>query len=152
MQKTIRPSTANCGATLLRVSLGVMFLAHSVVLKLFTYGLPGTAAFFVSVGLPGWLAYVTFACELVGGVLLVLGVQACWVALGLSPFLLGALFAVHLPNGWVFTSPNGGWEYPAYLFILCIAQSLVGDGILALSPSRPLPAVLAAIAGQARGA
>ena len=152
MQKTIRPSTANCGATLLRVSLGVMFLAHSVVLKLFTYGLPGTAAFFVSVGLPGWLAYVTFTCELVGGLLLVLGVQARWVALGLSPFLLGALFAVHLPNGWVFTSPKGGWEYPAYLFILCIAQSLVGDGILALSPSRPLPAVLAAIAGQARGA
>jgi len=38
--------------TLLRVCLGVMFLAHSVVLKLFTFGLPGTAAFFNSVGLP----------------------------------------------------------------------------------------------------
>jgi len=129
------------GATLLRVSLGVMFLAHSVVLKLLTYGLPGTAAFFQSAGLPGWLAYVTFACEAAGGVLLVLGVQARWVALALSPFLLGALFTVHLPNGWVFTSPNGGWEYPAYLFVLCIAQWLVGDGALALSPSRPLNAL-----------
>lgn len=132
---------ADWGVALLRVSLGAMFLAHSVVLKLLTYGLPGTAAFFENVGLPGWLAYVTFACEAAGGTLLVLGVQARWVALALSPFLVGALLSVHLPNGWVFTSPGGGWEYPAYLFVLCIAQSLLGDGALALKPSRPLSAL-----------
>lgn len=123
------------GVTLLRVSLGTMFLAHSVLLKHFTYTLPGTAAFFETVGLPGWLAYVTFSAELIGGAALVLGVQARWAALLLSPFLLGAL-AVHLPNGWVFTAPNGGWEYPAYLFVLSIAQVVLGDGALALSPSR----------------
>jgi putative oxidoreductase len=133
------PTPAEWGTTVLRVSLGIMFLAHGVVLKLLTYGLPGTAVFFVNAGLPGWLAYLTFACEAVGGTLLVLGVQARWVAPALSPFLLGALFAVHLPNGWVFTNPNGGWEYPAYLFVLCLAQGLLGDGALALSPSRPLP-------------
>ena len=127
---------ARWGATLLRMALGVMFLAHSIALKLMTYGLPGTAGFFRNVGLPGWLAYVTFACEAVGGVLLVVGVQARWVAIALSPFLLGALVSVHLRNGWVFTSPGGGWEYPAYLFVLCLAQWLVGDGALALSPSR----------------
>lgn len=109
-------------------------------------GLPGTAAFFHNVGLPGWLAYVTFACEAVGGVLLVLGVQARWVALVLSPFLLGALFAVHLPNGWVFTSAGGGWEYSAYLFVLCIAQALLGDGALACSPSRPLGSLVGRLA------
>jgi putative oxidoreductase len=125
-------------ALLLRISLGAMFLAHSIVLKLMTFGLPGTAKFFESVHLPGWLAYVTFACEAVGGVLLVLGVQARWVALALSPFLLGALFSVHLANGWVFTAPNGGWEYPAYLFVLCVAQAMLGDGAHALSPSRAL--------------
>ena len=141
---------ADWGAALLRVSLGIMFLAHSVVLKLLTYGLPGTAAFFQGVGLPEWLAYVTFACEAVGGVLLVLGVQARWVALALSPFLLGALFSVHLPNGWVFTSTGGGWEYPAYLFVLCVAQALLGDGAAALSPSRPLPAAFAARSAPGR--
>ena len=135
-------SPAEWGATLLRVALGVMFLAHSVVLKLMTYGLPGTAKFFEGAGLPGWLAYLTFICEAAGGVLLVVGVQARWVALALSPFLLGALFAVHLPNGWVFTGSGGGWEYPAYLFVLCIAQALIGDGAAALSPSRPLGYVL----------
>ena len=120
---------------LLRLSLGVMFLAHSVVLKYLTYTLAGTAAFFVNVGLPGWLAYVTFAAEAVGGVLLILGVQARWVALALSPIMIGALVWVHAANGWVFTSPNGGWEYPVYLFVLCIAQALLGDGPWALSPS-----------------
>ena len=148
MPAITQPSTAEWGATLLRVSLGVMFLAHSVVLKLLTYGLPGTAAFFEGVGLPGWLAYLTFACELVGGAMLVFGVQARWVALALSPFLLGALFSVHLPNGWVFTNPNGGWEYPTYLFVLCIAQWLVGDGAWALYPSWSVSALIGAAMRQ----
>lgn len=142
MRTTRDLTPADWGATLLRIALGSMFLAHSVVLKLLTYGLPGTAKFFEGVGLPGWLAYLTFIFEAAGGVLLVLGVQARWVALALSPFLLGALFTVHLPNGWVFTSAGGGWEYPAYIFVLCIAQTLVGDGALALNPSRPLGALL----------
>ncbi len=130
------------GVTLLRVSLGTMFLAHSVVLKHFTYTLPGTAAFFEGVGLPGWLAYVTFAAEAAGGLALVLGIQARWVALLLSPFLLGALVTVHWANGWVFTAAGGGWEYPAYLFVLCLAQALLGDGTWALRPSTPLGRLL----------
>ena len=124
---------------LLRCALGTMFLAHSIVLKLMTFGLPGTAAFFRSVHLPGWLGYVTFACEALGGFALVLGLQTRWVALALSPFLLGAVFTVHLKNGWLFEAPGGGWEYPAYLFALCIVQAMLGDGALALSPSRALP-------------
>ena len=123
------------GITLLRVSLGVMFLAHSIVLKLMTYTLTGTAQFFEGAGLPGWLAYATFGAEAVGGVMLVLGVQARWVALLLSPILVGAIATVHGTKGWVFTATGGGWEYPAYLFVLCIAQFLLGDGLCALSPS-----------------
>src|SRR5690242_4871954 len=106
------PRSTAYGVALLRISLGIMYLAHSVVLKLFTYTLPGTAQFFQSVGLPGPLAYLTFAAEAVGGALLVLGVQTRWVALALTPCLAGAIAFVHLPNGWVFTAPGGGWEYP----------------------------------------
>jgi putative oxidoreductase len=138
MTKTLPAyGVAPWGVLLLRVSLGVMFLAHSFLLKLLTYGLPGTAAFFVGVGLPAPLAYVTFAAEAIGGMLLILGVQTRWVALALSPIMIGALVFVHAANGWVFTSPNGGWEYPLYLFVLCIAQALLGDGPLALRPSQP---------------
>jgi putative oxidoreductase len=126
---------ASHGILLLRVALGTMFIAHSVVLKLMTFTLPGTAQFFTSLGLPAWLAYATFFAEAAGGTLLVLGIQTRWMALALAPILLGALW-VHSGNGWVFSSANGGWEYPLYLLVLSIAQAMLGDGAYAFSPSR----------------
>ena len=124
-------------AALLRVSLGAMFLAHSLILKFQIYTLAGTAKFFESIGLPGWFAFVVFFVEALGGLLLVLGVQARWVALALLPILLGATWA-HWGNGWMFGYTNGGWEYPLYLSVLAIAQFLLGDGAFALWPSRAL--------------
>jgi putative oxidoreductase len=47
------------------------------------------------------------------------------------PLLLGATL-VHLGNGWVFSAPKGGWEYPLYLVVAALAQSLLGSGALAL--------------------
>lgn len=123
---------------LLRVALGAMFIAHSLLLKLFISTLPGTANFFTSIGLPGWFAYVVFAAEAIGGILLVLGVQARWVALVLVPILAGATWA-HWGNGWMFGWTNGGWEYPAYLTLLAFVQFLLGDGAYALVRSHPLP-------------
>ncbi|HEX5163034.1 MAG TPA: DoxX family protein [Steroidobacteraceae bacterium] len=110
-------------AALLRVSLGVMFIAHSVVLKLFVYGLAGTAGYFASIGLPGWLAYAVFAAEAIGGVLLVANVATGWVSLALVPVLAGALWA-HSGNGWVFSNENGGWEYPLFLIVVSVAVAL----------------------------
>lgn len=118
-------------AFLLRVALGIMFLAHSLILKLFVFTLPGTAQFFESIGMPGWLAYVVFTAEVVAGVLLILGVQTRWVALATVPILAGATWA-HSGNGWMFGYENGGWEYPAYLTLLAIVQGMLGDGAFAL--------------------
>ncbi|HKU12843.1 MAG TPA: DoxX family protein [Steroidobacteraceae bacterium] len=115
------------GATLLRVALGIMFIAHSVVLKYFTFTLAGTAQYFASIGLPSFLAYVVFALEAVGGVLLVLGIRTRWVALGLIPVLLGATW-VHAGNGWVFNAPNGGWEYPLFLIVISLVVAAQAYG------------------------
>jgi putative oxidoreductase len=71
------------GVFLLRVALGTMFIAHSMIYMLMTLTLAGTAKFFVSIGLPAWLAYVTILAEAIGGILLILGVQTRWVALAL---------------------------------------------------------------------
>ena len=119
---------------LLRLALGTMFVAHSLVYMTMTLTLAGTVEFFASLGLPPWFAYSTILAEALGGVLLVLGIQTRWVALALSPILIGAIW-VHSDNGWLFASANGGWEYPLYLFVLCIAQAMLGDGAHALSPS-----------------
>ena len=91
------------GVLLLRVALGTMFIAHSMIYMLMTLTLDGTAKFFVSIGLPAWLAYATFLAEAVGGILLILGIQTRWVALALSPILIGATWA-HAGNGWLFAS------------------------------------------------
>ena len=127
------------GIALLRISLGVMLIAHSVVLKYYTFTLAGTAGYFESLELPGFLAYVVFGMEAVGGVLLVLGVRTREVAAALIPILVGA-FWVHSGNGWVFSNAGGGWEYPLYLIVLSVAQVLLGEGAFALSrTSTPSP-------------
>lgn len=132
------------GIALLRVSLGVMFLAHSVLLKHFIYTLPGTAQYFTSIGLPAELAYVVFAMEAVGGAMLVLGIGTRAAAAALIPVLVGATWA-HAGNGWVFSAPNGGWEYPLYLSVLAGAQVLLGEGAFALSRLRLRPRPLASV-------
>ena len=113
-------------AAVLRTTVGVMFVAHAL-LKYFVFTLPGTAAFFQSLGLPGALGYVTFAAELAGGALLIAGVQTRFVAVLLTPFVIGATWA-HAGNGWAFTSANGGWEYPAFLSIATLVTALLGNG------------------------
>ncbi|KVC53889.1 DoxX family protein [Burkholderia stagnalis] len=117
-------------ATLLRVALGVLYLAH-VAQKVFVFTLPGTAQFFASIGLPAWLAYLTTAVELAGGIALIAGLRVRIVALALLPFMLGAT-AAHLPNGWSFGSPHGGWEYPAFWAVTLAVQALLGGGAFAL--------------------
>jgi len=126
--------TAPYAATLLRVSLGAMFIAHAL-LKYVVFTLPGTVKFFESLGLPGPLAYITFAAELIGGLLILGGIYARWVALALVPILLGAIW-VHAGNGWLFSAPNGGWEYPAFLSMIAVVVGLLGDGKFALVTPR----------------
>jgi putative oxidoreductase len=123
---SIFSSPQQAGNALLRISLGLMFIAHGLILKFFTFTLAGTAQFFESMGLPGALAYVVFAVETVGGVLLLINYRTRWVALGLIPVLLGALW-VHLGNGWVFSNPNGGWEYPLYLIVISVVVALQAE-------------------------
>jgi putative oxidoreductase len=114
--------------------MGVAFLAHSILLKLLTFGLAGTADFFAGLGLPRFLAYVVFTAEVLGGTALILGIQVRWVAAGLVPILVGALWA-HAPAGWLFENPQGGWEYPAFWTAALLVQALLGDGQFALVPS-----------------
>ena len=115
---------------LLRVALGSMFVAHGL-LKVFVFTLPGTAGFFESLGLPGFLAYVVAPAEILAGAALLLGYRTRVVAMAMVPILLGASM-VHLGNGWLFTAPKGGWEYPVYLVVAAIAQSLLGSGAFSL--------------------
>jgi putative oxidoreductase len=140
--------TAPYAALVLRVALGVLFLAHSS-LKLFVFTPAGTAKFFGSVGLPGELAYLVIAVEVLSGIALILGVWTRYAALAGIPILLGAIFTVHGAAGFFFTNPKGGWEFPAFWALALLTQALLGDGAYALRPSRSADALGGQLSGAA---
>ena len=123
--------TAPYAALLLRLSLGTLFLAHGLLLKVFTFTIPGTVGYFQSLGYPGFFAYLVIAGEIGGGLALILGVRTRAISLLLLPIMIGATLQ-HLGNGWLFTGQNGGWEFPVFWTVALIVQALLGDGAFAL--------------------
>ncbi|MFL4991000.1 MAG: DoxX family protein [Microvirga sp.] len=123
--------TAPYAALILRITLGILFLAHAG-LKVFVFTPAGAAQFFGSLGLPPALAYLTIAAETAGGIALIVGFFTRWVSLALIPVLLGAIAFVHGPAGFFFNNPNGGWEYLAFWIAALVTQALLGDGALAV--------------------
>ena len=117
-------------ATLLRVSLGTMALAHGL-LKILVFTPAGTVGFFASLGLPAFLAYATIGIELVGGVALIAGLFTLYVSIAMIPILLGASY-VHSSAGWMFSNEGGGWEFPAFWTVALVVQALLGNGAFAL--------------------
>ncbi|MBC6982261.1 DoxX family protein [Caulobacter sp. 17J80-11] len=126
------------GALALRLALGTMWVSHGL-LKLLVYTPAGFVAYLQSVGLPTQVAVPVILAELVGGAAILAGFHGRWASLALSPILVGATLA-HAPNGWVFSSPNGGWEFPVFLIAASAAHALLGDGRLAFRAWRPLAA------------
>ncbi len=140
MENKMTTRSTDYATLLLRVSLGVMFLAHGL-LKILVFTPAGTVGYFASLGIPALFAWLTMAAEVGGGLLLIFGVQVRWVALLQLPVILGA-WVVHAGNGWLFSSPNGGWEFPAFWAVAQLVLALLGDGPYALWPSVRLSRLL----------
>ncbi|MGC2855566.1 DoxX family protein [Novispirillum sp. DQ9] len=128
--------TAPYAALLLRLGLGTLFLAHGLM-KVFVFTIPGTVGYFESIGYPGFFAYLVILAEVGGGLALISGLWARWIALALLPVMIGATLQ-HTGNGWVFSAPGGGWEFPAFWTVLLVVQALLGNGAHALDASRLL--------------
>ena len=117
-------------AFLLRISLGVMWLAHAG-LKWFVFTIAGFAGWLESQGLPSSMAWVVFLLEVIGGLLILLGYYGRYASLALIPVMAVAM-STHIHNGWVHTSVGGGWEYPAFLIVAPLVHFLLGDGRFSL--------------------
>jgi putative oxidoreductase len=127
----IETKTAPYAALLLRLSLGILALAHGL-LKIFVFTIDGTVGFFASLGLPAFLAYATIIIEVFGGAALIAGYQTRIVSLALFPILIGSIVFGHWNAGWLFSNEGGGWEFPAFWAAALIVQALLGDGAFAL--------------------
>ncbi|MBY6004809.1 DoxX family protein [Salipiger bermudensis] len=125
--------TVAYGALLMRATTGALFVAHGLT-KLLVFTPAGTAGFFESLGLPGWLGIATMLFEIGGGLALILGIATRLVALVSVPVLLGAAIAAHWANGFGWSNAGGGWEYPVMWAAMMAALALIGDGAHALWP------------------
>ncbi len=128
-------TTTPYAAFLLRVSMGLLFLAHGALLKLGTFGITGTMGYFGSLGYPPFFAVLVIAGEIGAGIALILGVGVRAVSLLALPIMIGATLQ-HLPNGWVFSARDGGWEFPAFWTVLLLVQAGLGAGAFALDLGR----------------
>ena len=132
MTNTTAPSAAtSLGLLVLRVVVGGVFAAHGAQ-KIFEYTLPGTIGSFAGMGvpLPEIAAPVVAFVELIGGILLALGLFTRPVGILLAVDMVVALVAVHLPAGlWV---GEGGYEFVAVLGVAALALAFTGAGRFSL--------------------
>lgn len=118
------------GGLVLRLALGVMWIAHAFF-KVVVFTIGGFALWLDSLGLPGFMAGPVVLMEIAGGAAILLGFHGRHVSLALIP-VLAVVAWTHLPNGWVFSNPGGGWEFPVFLIAASIVHGLIGDGAFAL--------------------
>jgi putative oxidoreductase len=126
MQTRIDSNRVDVALAILRVVVGVIFVAHGAQ-KLFGFGLGNVAANFGKMGIPA--APVTgplvALVEFFGGLGLIGGLLTRLSGLGLAIDMLGAVLLVHLPNGLI--GPKG-FELPLSLFGATLALAIVGGG------------------------
>jgi putative oxidoreductase len=119
-------SNQSWGITILRVVVGIVYLAHGWQ-KLFGMGFHGVAGFFGGAGipLPFVSAVIVTLVEFLGGIALIIGLLTRWAA-ALNGFdMIVAILVVHLKNG--FLKP-GGFEHPLTLLAACLALVWLGPG------------------------
>jgi putative oxidoreductase len=123
-------TTKHWGITILRVMVGIVFLAHGGQ-KVFVFGFSGVQAAFGQMGVPMPTVTGPFVAvlELVGGALLIVGVGTRWVSILFAIEMAEAVLRVHLGGG--FFLPHG-FEYALTLFAASCAIALEGPGPAAL--------------------
>lgn len=113
------------GALLLRIALGIVFLAHGSAK--FQGGIENIVGWFASIGLPGWFAYVVATIELVGGIALILGIGTRIVSALVGLIMVGAIFKVNFSLGFI-----DGFAYDFVLLILAVYLVLNGSRLYSL--------------------
>jgi len=122
----MRTTSTSIGLTVLRVVLGVVFIAHGA--QKFAQGIPNVTQGFAGMGVPlaEVAAPVVAGLELVGGVLLVAGVATPVVGLLLVVDIVVAGLLAHATAG--FFAQDGGFEYVLVLAVASLAVALTGPG------------------------
>jgi len=115
----------------MRLALGAVMIGHGYP-KVFGH-LHETANFIASLHLPAWLGYVSAFAELLGGILVVVGLFTRAAAFALCVDMGVAIAKVHWHHGLLGA---GGYEFPLSLGALAFALIFFGAGPIALDQVR----------------
>ena len=118
---------------LIRLMLGVVFIAHGSQKVLGLFGGPGLTNFVAwaaTVGIPAWLGYWAALFELAGGLLLFCGIASELGAVMIMCVMMGAIWFVHGSHG--FFLQNNGFEYVLVLLLMALAIIIGGAGACTL--------------------
>lgn len=135
MREKIFSTDNNYSWLLLRVTLGVVMLAHGVQ-KAFGwfdgYGWSNTIGYFNSVGMPTWLGALVIIIETLGALLLIIGFAGRINAVLLGIVMVGAFFIDHLPNGfymnWNGAARGEGFEFDILFWAIAAVLAVNGSG------------------------
>ncbi|MGK9146072.1 DoxX family protein [Plantibacter flavus] len=127
----VRAAGLSAGLLLLRLALGAVFLAHGLQ-KVLVDTIPGVAQGFGGMGIPApeVAAAVVAGLEVLGGVLLVVGLGTRIVGVLLAVNMAVALVLVHLSAG--FFAADGGFEFVMLLGVAALALACTGPGRFAV--------------------
>ncbi len=118
------------GTLVLRVVLGLTFFVHGLVK--FQGGIENIVGWFQSIGLPGFLAYGVGLVELIGGIMLVLGLYSRVVSGLLAIIMVGAILKVKLAVGFLGNGQMAGYELDLALMAMAIFIAINGSKAFAL--------------------
>lgn len=113
------------GALILRVVLGITFFIHGFVK--FQGGIENQVAWFSSIGLPGFLAYVVAIIELVGGFALIIGSGTKIISVLISFLMIGATLKVKLSLGFLGNGQMAGYELDVVLLAMAVYLAINGS-------------------------
>ncbi len=122
----------------IRLIVGVIFLFHGSQLLFGAFEGPGLQATVNGAGgKPGMgpVGYLVAGGMFFGGLGLVVGVLTRFSSVALIVIMLGAIFMVHLKNG--FSNQTGGFEFNLALIGLLMPVLIAGPGRYTVA--RPLP-------------
>ena len=111
----------------LRAVLGLVMAAHGW-LKV-DGGMAEFKGLLVSVGIPGWMGYISAYAELVGGILLIVGLLTRFAALAIFIDMMVAVLKVTWKNGLLGAQ---GYQFPLALAAMAFALIFFGGGSISL--------------------
>ncbi|MEH7383653.1 DoxX family protein [Bacillus sp. JJ1533] len=118
------------GNLIIRVVLGITFFIHGLVK--FQDGIENTVGWFESIGLPGVLAYGVAVIELVGGIMLVLGLFSRIVSILFAIVMVGAIVKVKLAIGFLGNGQMAGYELDLAFLAMAVMLAITGSKAFAL--------------------